>query len=52
MASARPNHRQTEGEACVPEATANGITIHYEEHGDPSHPAMLLVMGLGAQMTL
>lgn len=35
----------------MPEITANGITIHYEEHGDPSRPPILLIMGLGAQMT-
>lgn len=35
----------------MPEITANNITIHYEEHGDPAGPAMLLIMGLGAQMT-
>ena len=29
-----------------------GIEIFYEEHGDPSHDVILLVMGLGAQMTL
>jgi pimeloyl-ACP methyl ester carboxylesterase len=29
-----------------------GIEISYEEQGDPAAPAMLLVMGLGAQMTL
>jgi pimeloyl-ACP methyl ester carboxylesterase len=29
-----------------------GIEIFYEEHGSPDAPAMLLVMGLGAQMTL
>lgn len=29
-----------------------GIEIFYEEHGDPAAPAILLVMGLGAQMTL
>jgi pimeloyl-ACP methyl ester carboxylesterase len=29
-----------------------GIEIFYEEHGDPQAEAMLLVMGLGAQMTL
>lgn len=40
------------GEADVPSVTANGIDIHYEEHGDPSHPAMLLIMGFGAQLTL
>lgn len=32
--------------------TANGITIEYDEHGDPAAPPILLVMGLGAQMTL
>ena len=36
----------------MPKVTANGIDIHYEEHGDPSHPAMLLIMGFGAQLTL
>jgi pimeloyl-ACP methyl ester carboxylesterase len=30
--------------------TANGIEIAYETLGDPSDPALLLVMGLGAQM--
>lgn len=34
------------------EAKANGITLHYDTHGNPSDPPMLLVMGLGAQMTL
>ncbi len=29
-----------------------GIEIFYEDHGDPSHEAILLVMGLGAQLTL
>ena len=36
----------------MPKVTANGIDIHYEEHGDPGDPAMLLVMGFGAQLTL
>ncbi len=36
----------------MPQTTANGITIHYEDHGDPAHPAMLLIMGFGAQLTL
>ncbi|GMM93653.1 alpha/beta fold hydrolase [Qipengyuania sp. MTN3-11] len=36
----------------MPETQANGITLHYDEHGDPGDPPMLLVMGLGAQMTL
>ena len=31
---------------------ANGITLEYEEFGDPSAPPLLLVMGLGAQLTL
>ncbi len=30
--------------------TANGLTIEYETTGDPSHPALLLVMGLGGQL--
>lgn len=34
----------------VPTASANGIEIAYETFGDPSHPTILLVMGLGAQM--
>lgn len=29
-----------------------GIEIFYEDHGDPAHEVILLVMGLGAQMTL
>lgn len=36
----------------MPDVTANGITLHYEDHGDPAHPAMLLIMGFGAQLTL
>ena len=36
----------------MPKAQANGIEIHYEEQGDPSAPAMLLIMGFGAQLTL
>ncbi len=36
----------------MPEITANNLTLHYDEHGDPSHPVILLVMGLGAQMVL
>lgn len=35
----------------MPATTANGITIEYEAHGDPAAPAMLLVMGLGRQLT-
>ena len=36
----------------MPKVTANGIDIHYEEHGNPAHPALLLIMGFGAQLTL
>src|SRR5688572_4840246 len=31
-------------------ATANGVEIVYETIGDPSNPALLLVMGLGTQL--
>lgn len=31
-------------------AHVNGIDIEYRTEGDPSHPALLLVMGLGAQL--
>src|SRR5579863_4724622 len=30
---------------------ANGITIEYETEGDPAAPPLLLIMGLGAQLT-
>jgi len=36
----------------MPHTKANGLDLFYEEHGDPANPPMLLVMGLGAQMTL
>jgi proline iminopeptidase len=36
----------------VPSLTANGLTFEYDERGNPNDPAMLLVMGLGAQMVL
>lgn len=32
--------------------TANGITLEYEDHGDPADPPILLIMGIGAQLTL
>ncbi|MFE8073309.1 alpha/beta hydrolase [Marinobacteraceae bacterium S3BR75-40.1] len=31
---------------------ANGLTLHYEERGRPDGEPLVLVMGLGAQMTL
>src|SRR5579872_7487597 len=33
-------------------ATANGIEIEYDVHGEPGDPPMLLIMGLSAQMTM
>lgn len=36
----------------MPTTTANFIAVHYEDHCDPSHPALLMIQGLGAQMTL
>ncbi len=36
----------------MPQITANGIQIEVETHGDPAHPPLLLIMGLGAQLTL
>ena len=35
----------------MPQAKVNGIEIEYVTEGDPSDPALLLVMGLGAQLT-
>jgi pimeloyl-ACP methyl ester carboxylesterase len=32
-------------------ATANGISIEYETFGDPGAPPVLLIMGLGGQLT-
>jgi pimeloyl-ACP methyl ester carboxylesterase len=34
----------------VQTAAANGVQIAYETFGDPDHPPVLLVMGLGTQM--
>jgi proline iminopeptidase len=34
----------------MPQAICNNITIEYETFGDPTRPAVLLIMGLGAQM--
>ncbi|MDE2437024.1 MAG: alpha/beta fold hydrolase [Sphingomonadales bacterium] len=36
----------------MPSVHANGIDIAYEAHGDPANPPLLLIMGLGAQLTL
>lgn len=36
----------------MPQIAANGISLEYEAYGDPANPALLLIMGLGAQLTL
>ncbi len=36
----------------MPKVTANGIQIAYEDHGDPSAPPVVMVMGLGGQLTM
>ena len=36
----------------MPQITANGIQLEYEAYGDKANPPLLLVMGLGAQLTL
>jgi pimeloyl-ACP methyl ester carboxylesterase len=36
----------------MPIAHANGIPIHYEDHGNPGDPVILLIMGFAAQLTL
>ncbi|WP_120717091.1 alpha/beta fold hydrolase [Tsuneonella amylolytica] len=36
----------------MPQIEANGITLEYEDHGDPADPVILLIMGFGAQLTL
>lgn len=33
-------------------ARSGDLDIHYEDMGDPNHPAVLLIMGLGAQLLL
>ncbi len=34
----------------MPDVRANGVDIRYETTGDPADPALLLIMGLGAQL--
>lgn len=36
----------------MPSVAANGITVEYERFGDEAAPPILLVMGLGGQLTL
>ncbi len=35
----------------MPQIKANGINLEYASHGDPKNETVLLIMGLGAQMT-
>jgi pimeloyl-ACP methyl ester carboxylesterase len=35
----------------MPRVAANSIQIHYESFGAPGAPTVLLIMGLGAQLT-
>lgn len=35
----------------MPQISANGIRLEYESFGSAAHPALLLIMGLGAQLT-
>jgi pimeloyl-ACP methyl ester carboxylesterase len=39
-------------EKTMPQAQANGITIEYETFGRASDPALLLIMGFSAQLTM
>ncbi len=34
----------------MPKVRANGVELFFEERGDASAPAVLLIMGLGTQM--
>ena len=36
----------------MPTVAANGLKLAYETFGNPAHPPLLLIMGLGAQMIL
>ena len=36
----------------MPQIAANGLTLEYETFGDAANPPLLLIMGLGAQLTL
>jgi pimeloyl-ACP methyl ester carboxylesterase len=36
----------------MPRAQANGLSLEYEEFGSPRDPAILLIMGLGGQLTV
>jgi len=46
-----PTDNKKEGRA-MPQVKANGINIEYESFGRDSDPALLLIMGFSAQMTM
>ncbi len=45
-------NRRSVHSVAVSKTTANGIRIEYESYGRDGDPAILLIMGLGAQLTL
>jgi pimeloyl-ACP methyl ester carboxylesterase len=47
----RPAAPRDEKGRGVPDVRSNGIDLWYESVGDPADPTLLLVMGLGAQLT-
>lgn len=36
----------------MPQLQANGLTLEYDDHGNPNDPAVVLIMGFSAQMTM
>lgn len=36
----------------MPQVKANGLTLEYDDHGRPGDPAVVLIMGFSAQMTM
>jgi pimeloyl-ACP methyl ester carboxylesterase len=36
----------------MPQVQANGLTLEYDDHGKPGDPAVILIMGFSAQMTM
>ncbi len=50
-ALSQPARNQSLGGTRMPEITANGVRLHYDIHGPEAGEPLLLIMGLGAQMT-
>ncbi len=36
----------------MPQVQANGLTLEYDDHGQPGHPPVLLIMGFSGQLTM